>query len=440
MHLTNNSTNLGKEIQWLNNCLRTRLASISHNKEWEYRTIEEVPMPDLNPEESAYATFVNEHQLNFAERLLLLLSLLPHVHPQGLRPFKTEHNDFLLVDTKINGFYLPTGETAMFLLASFDLSSHLVYQHLFESDHLFYKKNVLYLASPVENAPANSGILKISKSYLDLFTFNKFRKPKFSQEFPAHLLDTSLEWEDLILNDGTGKKLDEIKAFVQYESALRNDFGLNKHLKLGYRCLFYGPSGTGKSLAAALIGKELNKEVYRIDLSSVISKYIGETSKNLNNLFNQAEDKGWILFFDEGDALFAQRTDTSKNSGNANAQYANQDVAFLLQRIENYNGLVIVATNFKQNIDEAFKRRFQLLIHFTPPKEEAGLRIWEKNLPDKLILDPNIHLHEIAKQYSFTAATIINIIQKLSLIAVQKTEPIISKDEFIRVLEREKLN
>ncbi len=440
MSLEINSSNLEKEAEWLNLCLWTRLAQLTGNEEWKFKNIEEIPVPELTAEDSAYASFVKENNLNFAERLILILSLIAHIKPQILRPFKIEQNEFMLIDTKLNGFYLPTGETAMFLLAGNNLNSRIVYYHLFEQDHLFYKKNVLDLASPIEDAPDNSGILKISKSYLDLFTVNKFRKPKFSQEFPAHLLTTNMSWEDLILNEGTEKKLDEIKAFVQYEKTLRSDFGLNKHLKLGYRVLFYGPSGTGKSLAATLIGQALNKDVYRIDLSSVISKYIGETAKNLNKLFNLAEDKDWILFFDEGDALFAQRTDTSKPSSGGNAQYANQDVAFLLQRIENYNGLVIVATNFKQNIDEAFKRRFQLLINFTPPKEEAGLKIWQKNLPSKLILDTNIRLEEIVKQYSFTAASIINVIQKLSLIAVQKPEPMISKDEFLRVLEREKLN
>lgn len=439
MSLAINSSNLEKETEWLHLCLWTRLALLTGNEEWKFKTIEEIPVPELDLSDSAYANFIKDNNLNYAERLILILSLIPHIKPQTLRPFKTEQNEFMLVDTKLSGFYLPTGETAMFLLAGNELSSRLVFHHLFEQDHIFYKKNVLDLASPLEDTPDYAGVLKVSKSYLDLFTVNKFRKPKFSQEFPAHLLTTNMVWEDLILNESTEKKLDEIKAFVQYEKVLRNDFGLNKHLKLGYRVLFYGPSGTGKSLAATLIGQTLNKDVYRIDLSSVISKYIGETSKNLNKLFNLAEDKDWILFFDEGDALFAQRTDTSKASS-GNAQYANQDVAFLLQRIENYNGLVIVATNFKQNIDEAFKRRFQLLINFTPPKEEAGLRIWQKNLPSKLILDQTIKLEDIVKQYNFTAASIVNIIQKLSLIAVQKAEPVISKDEFIKVLEREKLN
>lgn len=439
MALTPNAQNIQKEIDWVSTCLYTRAALLKGDDDWEFKSIDQIPVPELDYHDSEYASFVKQNNLNFAERLIIALSLLPHAAPDVLKPLNTAKNDFNLVETKMKGLFLPTGETAMFLLAGNEYYERMQYYHLFELDHVFYKKSVLDLIDPNDNSPASAGILKINKSYLDLFTVNKFRKPKFSQEFPAHLLTTKLTWSDLILNDGTLKKLEEIKAFVKYESALRTDFALNKHMKPGYRCLFYGPSGTGKSLAATLIGQELNKDVYRIDLSSVISKYIGETSKNLNSLFNLAEDKDWILFFDEGDALFAKRTDTSKTT-NANAQYGNQDVAFLLQRIENYNGLVIVATNFRQNIDDAFKRRFQTMIHFTPPDERTGLRIWQENLPDKLRLDPSIRLEEVVRQYNFTAASIMNVIHKLSLIAVQKEEPTITKEELMKTMEREKIS
>jgi len=141
---------------------------------------------------------------------------------------------------------------------------------------------------------------------------------------------------------------------------LINRESTEKKLKPGYRTLFYGPQGSGKKLTAVLIGKEFDKPVYKIDLSNLVSKYIGETEKNLRIIFDSAEGKEWILFFDEADALFGERTGVK----DAHDRYSNQEVSYLLQRIEDYNGLVILATNMKNNIDEAFIRRFNLIIRF----------------------------------------------------------------------------
>src|ERR1044071_9620636 len=125
---------------------------------------------------------------------------------------------------------------------------------------------------------------------------------------------------------------------------------MDKILKRGYKALFYGPSGTGKTLTATLLGKQFDRDVYRVDLSQVVSKYIGETEKNLEKIFTRAENRNWILFFDEADALFGKRS----NVQSAHDKYANQEVSYLLQRVEDYNGLLILASNFKNNIDEAF--------------------------------------------------------------------------------------
>ena len=127
-----------------------------------------------------------------------------------------------------------------------------------------------------------------------------------------------------------------------------------------YRVLFHGSSGTGKTLTAGLLGKELSRDVYKIDLSAVVSKDIGETEKNLELLFARAEEKGWILFFDEADALFGKRTDVR----DAHDKYANLEVSYLLQRIEDYNGLVILAMNMKNNLDDAFVRHFDAILEF----------------------------------------------------------------------------
>lgn len=178
------------------------------------------------------------------------------------------------------------------------------------------------------------------------------------------LLTTDGSWKELAPDKKTMKQLKELMNWLKHSSDVKALPVGKKKIKPGYRCLFAGPGGTGKTLAAALLGKECNMDVYRIDLSMVISKYIGETEKNLAKLFDEAEYKDRILFFDEADALFGKRTEVK----DSHDRFANLEVSYLLQRLENYPGLVILATNLKSNMDEAFTRRFQSVIHFSAPK------------------------------------------------------------------------
>ena len=164
-------------------------------------------------------------------------------------------------------------------------------------------------------------------------------------------LTTNLSWKELRLDAAALKQVEEIKDRLNHSS-----------IEQGYRVLFHGPPATTKAMAA-LIASEHSRYVYQVDLSKLVSKYIGETEKKLNRLFDKAENKNWILFFDEADALFRKRT----NIKDAHDKYANQEVTYLLQRIENYKGLVILATNMKKNIDNAFTRRLNSIIHFSPP-------------------------------------------------------------------------
>jgi SpoVK/Ycf46/Vps4 family AAA+-type ATPase len=172
-----------------------------------------------------------------------------------------------------------------------------------------------------------------------------------------------------------------------------------------YRALFYGPHGAGKTLTATLLGKQTGKDVFRIDLSRVISKYIGETEKNLSRLFDKAENKDWILFFDEADALFGKRTDIR----DAHDKYANQEVAYLLQRIEGYNGLVILASNQRANIDDAFVRRFQSIIHFPMPRPEERYEIWRKTFPPQIEIADDIDWRHVAARFELTGAGILYV-------------------------------
>jgi SpoVK/Ycf46/Vps4 family AAA+-type ATPase len=226
-------------------------------------------------------------------------------------------------------------------------------------------------------------------------------------DFPAERIATQLEWDDLILHPHTLHQIRDLENWMRWNETLMKEWGLKKHVKRGYRSLFYGPPGTGKTLTATLLGKYTGKEVYRVDLSQTVSKYIGETEKNLSKLFDKAENKNWILFFDEADALFGKRTDIR----DAHDKYANQEVAYLLQRVEAYNGLVILASNQRTNIDEAFTRRFQSIIHFPFPRTEERLALWQKALPGQTNVAADVNWAQIAARFELTGANIVNVVQ-----------------------------
>jgi hypothetical protein len=376
------------------------------------------PVP-LQWSDGAYARFVNEHALNPQERVLLLLALAQYLDPELLRILLNEHNDFRLVQCNKTGQLLPTGETFLRLVSPASVQERVEAHAYLGTGHLFYRKSVIDFGEVNEGMASFFGVLKLTASFRELFLYNRHNSPRFSPEFPAHLLETKLAWTDLVMNPSTAERLEEIKAFLDHGEEMRSSWGLGKHMKSGYRCLFYGPSGTGKTLAATLLGKHIGREVYRVDISSVISKYIGETSKNLNALFNTAEDKDWILFFDEGDALFGKRVDTAQ-ADDKNSHHSNQDVAYLLQRIENYNGLVIVASNLRNNMDSAFSRRFQGIVHFDVLNVELRKKYWMDNLPSKATLAAGIDLEVISRRHHLSPAAIINVINRVSLMTISK--------------------
>ena len=212
-----------------------------------------------------------------------------------------------------------------------------------------------------------------------------------------------------------------------------NGLKMAKKLKRGYRVLFHGPPGTGKTLTATLLGKHTKREVYRIDLSMVVSKYIGETEKNLEALFNRAEAKDWILFFDEADALFGKRTGVR----DAHDKYANQEVSYLLQRVEDFDGLVILASNMKSNIDEAFIRRFNTIIRFTQPTPDEREKIWRNSFPEKMEFGNKDDVPSLVKQYDLSGGSIVNIVQYACLKTLEKGNTAIFLEDVVAGIKKE---
>ena len=165
----------------------------------------------------------------------------------------------------------------------------------------------------------------------------------------------------------------------------------------------------------------------------VVSKYVGETEKNLSKVFELAEGHNWILFFDEADALFGKRTGVN----DAHDRYANQEVSFLLQRIESYDGLVVLSTNLKRNMDEAFTRRFQSAIYFPMPQADDRVRLWKNAFSPKTQLDSRIHLEEIASKYDLSGGAIVNVVQYCSLMAMKRGSTTIDYDDLLEGIRME---
>ncbi|MBK8924089.1 MAG: ATP-binding protein [Saprospirales bacterium] len=371
---------------------------------------------------------------NAEEIVLLLTALTSHLHPnffdQAITKALPSPGDFpQLGGVRGKNFrgFLPTGETALFLLAGNDLEKRLQVQELFGTEHFFYKKHILWLEDVPAGEPRMSGKIILAPEYVELFTTGKVTPPAFSTEFPARRIETQLEWDDLVLAPDNMAQIRELETWVRFNDKMLLEWQMHKRIKPGYRVLFHGPPGTGKTLTASLLGKYTGKDVYRIDLSTVVSKYIGETEKNMASLFDRAEDKNWILFFDEADALFGKRT----NVRDAHDKYANQEVSYLLQRVEDFNGLVILASNMKSNIDDAFMRRFNALIKFALPDERERERIWRITFPEAIRFQANgagspLDLPRLAARYELSGGNIVNAVHYACLYAMSNDTNVIS--------------
>jgi SpoVK/Ycf46/Vps4 family AAA+-type ATPase len=190
----------------------------------------------------------------------------------------------------------------------------------------------------------------------------------------------------------------------------------------GLACLFYGPSGTGKTLAARVLGNAIGLDVYRVDLSQVMDKYIGETEKRLERLFSEAERGNAILFFDEADVLFAKRTEVS----DARDRYANLETGYLLQRIERHPGIVVLATNLRDNIDAAFLRRIHIIAELPLPKAPEREAIWRRLMPARYVDD--VDLPWLAQRFSISGGEINNAIATGLLLAAAAKRPVAMAD------------
>lgn len=237
----------------------------------------------------------------------------------------------------------------------------------------------------------------------------------------ARRIDAKAEWDQLVLPPEQKALLHQITDQVAQRNRVYEEWGFREQMNrgLGINALFAGESGTGKTMAAEVIANALKLDLYRIDLSAVVSKYIGETEKNLRKLFDAAEDSGAILFFDEADALFGKRSEVK----DSHDRYANIEINYLLQRMESYRGLAILATNMKTALDKAFVRRLRFIVDFPFPGVEERKEIWEKVFPSDTPVDESLDYGRLAK-LNMTGGSILNTALNAAFLTAQEAKSV----------------
>jgi SpoVK/Ycf46/Vps4 family AAA+-type ATPase len=250
----------------------------------------------------------------------------------------------------------------------------------------------------------------------------------------ARRVTTAFGWDDLVLPEQQRGQLRELETAIRNASGVLEDWNFQSRLPYGrgITALFSGPSGTGKTMAAGILARELGLDLYAIDLSRVVSKYIGETEKNLDRIFQQAEDANAMLFFDEADALFGKRSAIK----DAHDRYANIEIAYLLQKMEMRSGVTILATNLKTNIDEAFLRRIRFSIDFPMPEYAQRLEIWRSSLPREIRLADDVDLPILAKRLRVSGGSIMNMCLGAASLAYEPGGAV-RMEHFARAAKRE---
>ncbi|HYH84226.1 MAG TPA: AAA family ATPase [Pyrinomonadaceae bacterium] len=312
-----------------------------------------------------------------------------------------------LADQLANGFQLTDGQVADAVLAARELAA--------QRDP---RQNALRVADLYEGCRRHSG--------RRLAAFARRVEPR-----------SGLDFDDLILPPHNMRQLDELRFRIGQRYRVRGQFETRLTLGRGLIALFTGSSGTGKTMAAGLLAQEQGVDLYKVDLSAVVSKYVGETEKNLNRVFEEAEDANAVIFFDEGEALFGQRGSRTETGQD---RWANMEVNYLLQRVEEYTGVVIIASNLRQNIDEAFMRRIHVLVEFPFPEADARTRIWLGMFPPGVRRPPDEEIARLAERFSLPGGGVSNVVVEAAFRALYEAgggEPEITVRHLVLGVARE---
>lgn len=431
---------LSEELNWLRSVLELRIESYFQPRAGQ-ASIFDLPLPDLSKNTTTYGQLVRELELDASERLVLILSLTPYVKPELLDIFLLQNpisnRSYTEFGGRVRGDregFLPTGETALFMLAGGDLEARFKGAEIFNKKHPFFSQHILQFDEIGNGGIRMRSQLSVSEEFLEILTTGRAFQPSYSSKFPLKPLSTELDWSDLGLNPKLQKELEGILNWIKHEEVLMDDWKLSQHIKTGYKSLFHGPSGTGKKLAAALIGKSTNREIYEVESSLLLARHFRRNNDHIDSFFGTAERNDWILLFDEADSLFGKRT----NIRESNSRYANQEVSYLRQKIEEYGGIILLSTESKDELEFPFP--IDAKITFPEPDRRQRLILWTSifggdNKKYKLARD--IDFQDLASKFEMNREDIIQVLKYATTATIGRGENEIRREDILAGIRKE---
>lgn len=417
-----NPTNIdciSTELNWLS----LRIKNVLENNASAF-----LPLPPVN-DESAYGRLILEQNFNSTDRVLLLLALAAGFAPETLSPLAA------LASDKENGIITggffrqgdlqlyPTIRTAVFLLSGNDLEARSYYAGYFHSKHRLFTSSIVLAEPRHEQSVFQNYEILLNDQFLATLFHGEAPRLDGDHGFPARRSTRKHSLADVVLAEKTKKEIEKLRRFTRHMKELW-EINKNKRYRNNFISIFSGDPGTGKSHTAEAVGNEFGLPVYKVNFAQMVSKYIGETEKNLERVFDRFDRQPCILFFDEAESVFGKRTEVS----DSHDQHANNMQSYLLQKIEDFSGIVILATNVQnlfQYFDKAFQRRIRLIATFEFPDYPERLQLWNSSIEAPFSFEEGL-TERLAKNYQFTGGSIFNLVSDAILDAMEKETKVIT--------------
>lgn len=407
---------LSAYIDWFN-----QVGSILENKAYNPNDLPELPS---NIEGDPIVCFFEENKFDFEYQISLVVLLIDYYFPELMQPFLplfAKEKTRMLIGGRISAHvkrFEPSMRTILYLLSGTNVTKRIAYSHILEefSNELF---TLGVLEWKYADAKTCNSPIKISENFRLAMLGQKTVRLDSGDNFPARYSATKFEFDEVILSPETIGELQPMLAYLRVRKEILNDDELKKLVKPCFMTVFSGFPGTGKTLAAKTIGKMFNMPTYTLELSRVVSKYIGEFEKSIDKVLTRFSGKECILFIDEADSIFSKRLE---NVEDAKDKYVNQEMAYLLQRLEDYEGVIILASNvanFKRQIDNAMLRRIRNVVQFSSPRYSERIQLWQNALPKSFKYEENL-ADKLALNFQLSGASIYSIVSELIICVVEK--------------------